>query len=190
MVNLKNLFNEGRVKAIAIIFISVYCVVMSFFTVCSLINILNADEKATTTVIKICFFDLTVSKEIRLVLLAAVMGILGSLIYSMTSFISFVGNNKFTSPWTLWYIFRPFIGIPLAIMVYLALRGGVLNWDAGNIDNINENGIAAICGLVGMFSKEAIAKLREVFVTLFTVQKDDLGGKLKDEDDKENKKKK
>ncbi len=172
MKNFKTFFNESRVKAIAIILISLYLIALSIFSICSLVGIFETDSESTTTVIRICFFDLTVNKEIRLILIAAAMGLLGSLIYCITSFTSYIGNNRFITRWTLWYLLRPIIGIPLAIILYLALRGGVLNWGS-DVNAINEYGIAAICGLVGMFSRQTIDKLREVFENLFSLNNED-----------------
>lgn len=180
MKNLKTFLNEDRVKIIAITLISLYLIALSIFSICSLIGIFETDSQSATADIRICFFNLTVSKEIRLILIAAVMGLLGSLIYCITSFASYIGNNRFVARWTLWYLFRPIIGIPLAIILYLALRGGVLNWGS-DVGSINEYGIAAICGLVGMFSRQTIDKLREVFENLFSLDNnDERGDKLKD----------
>ena len=181
MTSLKAFFNEERVKVISIVIISLYLLALSLFSICSLIRILNTEITDPGTKIKICFLNIIVSKEMRLILLAAIMGVLGSLIYCMTSIIAYVGNKKFTSRWTLWYILRPFIGIPLAIIVYLALRGGVLNWNSST-DAVNEYGVAAICGLVGLFSKQTIGKLREVFEALFpTTKPEELKDKLEEE---------
>ena len=46
------------------------------------------------------------------------------------------------------------------------IRGGFLTTNVGATD-INPYGIAALAGLVGMFSKQATDKLSEVFTTLF-----------------------
>ena len=180
MAGEKEKLSKNYVKVIAIICISLYLVALSFFTICSLIRILNTTVTDPVTKIKICFFNVAVSKEMRLILLTAVMGVLGSLIYCMTSIAAYVGNKTFESRWTLWYMLRPFIGIPLAIIVYLALRGGVLNWNS-TPDSVNEYGIAAICGLVGLFSKQTIAKLKEIFEAIFPPTKpEELKDKLEE----------
>jgi hypothetical protein len=71
------------------------------------------------------------------------------------------------------------VGIALALLFYLVLRGGLIvpslpSGEAGtgtpSIDAthlLNPYGIAAVSALAGMFSKQAIDKLREVFDTLF-----------------------
>jgi hypothetical protein len=113
----------------------------------------------------------------RLILLVIVAGALGSYIHSATSYSDYRGNRQFGPSWLLWYLLRPLIGICLALIVYFAMRGGllsmVMNGDtASDPKNINAFGVAAISGLTGMFSKQAADKLAEVFTTLFKSQGD------------------
>lgn len=54
----------------------------------------------------------------------------------------------------------------LALVFYFVIRGGFLS-TTGGAQDINPYGIAALAGLVGMFSKQATDKLSEVFGTLF-----------------------
>lgn len=113
-------------------------------------------------------FALTLSHsvEVRLLLIALLAGALGSFIHAGTSFASYVGNRKFNGSWTWWYLLRPLIGMSLALIFYFVVRGGFISPQAGGKD-MNPFGIAAMAGLVGMFSKQAIDKLDEVFTTLF-----------------------
>jgi len=68
-------------------------------------------------------------------------------------------------------VMRPLVGASLALLVYLAFRGGLLvlstSTDALKAENINVFGVGAIGGLVGMFSKEATDKLKEVAEAIF-----------------------
>jgi hypothetical protein len=107
-----------------------------------------------------------VSNDVRLILLVMVAGGLGSFIHTATSFGDFVGNQTLSRSWIWWYLLRPFIGMILAVVFYLVIRGGFLSagTEAGSV---NPFGIAALAGLVGMFSKQASDKLNEVFNTLF-----------------------
>jgi hypothetical protein len=108
---------------------------------------------------------LQLSLDVRLVLVVMIAGGLGSFIHTATSFSDYVGNGTLSSSWLWWYIFRPFVGMMLAVVFYLAVRGGFLTGpEAGKI---NPFGIAALAGLVGMFSKQATDKLDEIFNTLF-----------------------
>lgn len=117
--------------------------------------------------------------DVRLILMVMMAGGLGSFIHAATSFSDYVGNEKLTTNWLWWYVHRPFIGMMLAVVFYLAIRGGFLT-GGGDAGSINPFGVAALAGLVGMFSKQATDKLSEVFDTLFKTsagdskRKDDL----------------
>lgn len=121
----------------------------------------------------------TISLDVRIILMVMMAGGLGSFIHAATSFGDYVGNEKLTTNWSWWYVLRPFIGMILAIIFYLVIRGGFLSagTEAGKI---NPFGIAALAALVGIFSKQAIDKLDEVFNTLFRTASDGGDAKRKD----------
>ncbi len=106
-------------------------------------------------------------KEGRILLLVALTGALGSCIHGATSFIYFCGKGRLHRSWGWWYIFRPFIGASLATIVYAALRGSILTARISP-EEMNIFGIVAIAGLSGMFSKQAVEKLRQIFDVLLT----------------------
>lgn len=104
--------------------------------------------------------------EVRLLLIVLLAGALGSYVHATTSFVDYVGNRKLTSSWVWWYLLRPFVGMALALVFYFVVRGGFISPGASGED-MNPFGIAALAGLVGMFSKQATDKLNEVFSTFF-----------------------
>jgi hypothetical protein len=110
------------------------------------------------------------SYDERLILIVMVVGALGSYIHAATSFADYIGNRTFITSWIWWYILRPFIGMALALIFYFVLRGGLLSAGA-EAGDISTFGIAAVAGLVGMFSKQATDKLNELFDTLFMTEK-------------------
>jgi IPT/TIG domain len=119
-----------------------------------------------------------VSLDVQLILLVMTAGGLGSFIHTATSFGDYVGNETLARSWMWWYILRPFIGMTLATVFYLVVRGGFLTTGTGGI---NPFGIAALAGLVGMFSKQAADKLNEVFNTLFRTAPGEGDSKRKDD---------
>jgi hypothetical protein len=130
----------------------------------------------------ICFWFgklcVATSLEERLILLVLVAGALGSYIHSATSYADYRGNQQFYPSWMLWYLLRPLVGVCLAMVVYFAVRGGLLllivnGSEATEARDINPFGVAAVAGLTGMFSKQAADKLAEVFTTLFRSQGDE-----------------
>jgi hypothetical protein len=114
-------------------------------------------------------FHFTLSLERRFILIVVLAGALGSYIHAATSFVDYLGNRKFVKSWTWWYLLRPFIGIALALLIYFAVRGGLISASTG-AKELSPYGVAAIAGMAGLFSKQATDKLREVFETLFKAE--------------------
>ena len=114
-----------------------------------------------------------IGDEARLILLVLLAGALGSYIHAATSFVTFAGNRSLKSSWVWWYVLRPFIGSTLALIFYFIIRGGFLSVGS-EVNNISVFGMTGLAGLVGMFSKNAIDKLKEVFETLFKGEGDEV----------------
>jgi hypothetical protein len=109
--------------------------------------------------------------EIRLLLIVALAGALGAYVHAAQSFVTFVGNRRIVTSWIWWYLLRPFIGMALAEVFYLVVRGGFFASTA-QTQAVNVFGVAALAGMAGMFSKEATDKLHEAFKTLFQLKKE------------------
>ena len=110
--------------------------------------------------------------ETRLILLVLLAGAIGSYVHAASSLVDYLGNRTLVNSWVWWYLLRPFIGMMLALIFYFGFRGGFITGGVntgseGAANFINPFGIAAMAGLVGMFSKVATDKLSEVFLTLF-----------------------
>jgi hypothetical protein len=75
-----------------------------------------------------------------------------------------------------WYFARPLLGLLTGLIFYFVLKGGMLAVGASDgaqpLGGISELGLAALGALVGLFSKNALEKLREVFNTAFPTQRD------------------
>jgi hypothetical protein len=108
----------------------------------------------------------TLGDDGRLILIVLCAGALGSYVHAATSFASYVGNRRLVLSWAWWYALRPFIGMTLALIFYFVVRGGLLSTGA-EAGNMSVFGVAAVAGLVGMFSKQGTDKLRELFDNLF-----------------------
>lgn len=109
-----------------------------------------------------------VDKSTGLLLLALLMGAIGGYVHAATSFVSYIGNRQFKASWGWWYALRALIGAALALLTYVALRGGFLTGNTtATTANIDAYGVATVSGLVGLFSKQATDKLEEIFNTAF-----------------------
>jgi hypothetical protein len=121
--------------------------------------------------------NLPVTPDSRLILLVLAVGALGGCLHAATSFVAFAGNEKLHASWVWYYLLRAPISGVLALIAYFGVRGGFFS--PGTNGTVNVFGIAALAGLVGMFSKQATEKLDEVFSTLFrTATPPALGGQL------------
>lgn len=111
--------------------------------------------------------DWTLSADAALLFAVVLVSALGSFVHAATSFIDYVGNRQLRLSWIWWYILRALVGSSLALLFYFAIRGGFFT--GTSTEDINPYGIAAVAGLVGLFSKQATDKLRELFDTAFRV---------------------
>jgi hypothetical protein len=112
------------------------------------------------------------STESTLILLVILAGALGAHVHAATSFAKYVGTRRFARSWYWWYLGRLPIGSGLALIVYFALRGGLIGGDASS-KAVNPYGVAALAALAGLFSRQAVDKLGEVFDTFFRTRPED-----------------
>ena len=108
----------------------------------------------------------TESQVLRMVFL---MGAMGGAIHWMSSLVNFIGNGNLLRRWIPYYVLAPFQGAALAMLVYLLLRVGVLAppQNGGPAQSLNLLGLYAFAGLTGLFAKQAIEMLRDVFAVIF-----------------------
>ena len=116
--------------------------------------------------VRIFFWTVGLSAEVRLIWLVVIASSLGSYIHTVTSFTLYAGTRCLRPDWLAWYLLRPAISAALALVFYFALRAGLFSGATAD-QTINPFGIAAISGMVGMFSKQATEKLGKIFDTIF-----------------------
>lgn len=103
-----------------------------------------------------CMYD-----EDRLLIIVLLAGALGSLIHGLRSFVFYVGSRRAVWSWSAYYIALPFIGAGLAFIFYLVIRGGFFSTGA-TVENTSPVGFAAVAALIGMFTEQAVQKLRKI----------------------------
>lgn len=100
-----------------------------------------------------------------------ICGALGSYVHVATSFASFAGNRSLRPSWVWWFVLRPAIGAALALMIYFIMRSGfLLDGPLGEV--VSPFGIAAVSAITGVFSKQAIDKLKNISDTAFNSSQD------------------
>jgi hypothetical protein len=104
------------------------------------------------------------------IVMVILLGALGGLIHLSSSLTMFVGNRDLKRSWTIYYVLAPVQGAALAPLLYLLLKSAVLSpqfSEGGGTQSLNLTAIYAFAGLTGLFAKQAIEKLADVFATLF-----------------------
>ncbi len=117
-----------------------------------------------------CLADDAGCKEVKNLVVTMLAGGIGSTITTISGFLKHASDaNDFKLSYVPWYVGRPLTGVLLATVFYFLLQGGLLATVGSSVppSALNTYGLAGIAALVGMFSKNAVAKLSEVFDTLF-----------------------
>jgi hypothetical protein len=102
----------------------------------------------------------------NVVWLMMLAGALGAILHGLRSFYWYVGNRQLVWSWIPMYFFLPIIGAATSTVFYLIIRGGLL---PGATESDNVYGLMAIGTLVGLFSQQALEKLKSVSEVIFTV---------------------
>jgi len=111
-------------------------------------------------------FGFSLPDEARIFVVVVASGAVGGAIHSLRSLMWYVGNRNLVWSWLLMYCLLPVIGALLATIFYVVLRGGLLTVQTSST-NLNVYGFAAVGALVGLFSEQAAAKLKDVFSAMF-----------------------
>lgn len=109
--------------------------------------------------------------ESRLIIIVLIAGAIGSSIQAAKSFAKYAGTKAYKHSWNWWYFLRFPVGMGLALLVYLVIRGGLF---AGSFADgqtatqvANPFGFAGLAALSGMFARRASDKLEEIFAGIF-----------------------
>ena len=160
--------------------IFVYNVVLSVLALCLLATIWpssganqSASQSLPAETFRMFMLSATISGEVIVILIVMLMGALGALVYTSTALVGHVAHDgkaadpdKWKDSYTLWYLVHPLLGASVAVIFYMVLRGALVNLSVGT-GGLNLYGVAAISGMVGLCSKEATQKLKDLFKTLF-----------------------
>ena len=116
---------------------------------------------ATSSPATFLAWTFSVPDESRLFLIVALAGALGSMVHSLRSLYWYIGNKELVLRWVTMYILLPFVGATLALVFYFVIRGGFFSPQT-TVQQTSPFGFAALSGLVGLFSEQAVLKLKAV----------------------------
>jgi hypothetical protein len=92
-------------------------------------------------------------------------GALGAILHGLRSFAWYVGNRELVWSWIPTYLGLPFVGGATSTVFYLIIRGGLMT---GAPENDDVFGLMAIGTLTGLFSQQALEKLKKISEGIFT----------------------
>jgi hypothetical protein len=123
--------------------------------------------EAMPSQIKIFKWEFPIWDEVRLLLIVILGGALGSLVHALRSVYWYIGHRALRYSWLATYFLLPFGGSALAVIFYVVVRGGFFSPQA-NIQQTSPFGFAALAAMVGLFSEQAVLKLKEVAETILS----------------------
>lgn len=110
----------------------------------------------------------TLSADSFLLLIVLFSGVLGAVIRGMFSFTKHLGIGDFSFKWTWFYLLLPFTGAALSMILYLVVRGGFYTSAYGEGLMLNLFSFAALGALTGLFTENAMEKLRQTAEVLLS----------------------
>jgi hypothetical protein len=109
----------------------------------------------------------TVSRETLFFLVVALGGALGGLIHTIRSMSWYVGNRNLRWSWLLFNLMLPVVGALVGIVFYVVLRAGLFS-PSTSTASVSPYGFTAVAILAGLFSEQALEKLRQLASDLFS----------------------
>jgi hypothetical protein len=113
------------------------------------------------------WWDFEMWDEQRLLLLVILGGALGTLVHCLRSVYWYIGNRNLVKSWMAMYFMMPVAGAALGLVFYLVVRGGFFS-PQSSFQQTSPFGFAAFAALIGMFSSQAVLKLKEVAEVLLS----------------------
>ena len=109
------------------------------------------------------------SRDLSIMVVIRAFGSLGACIQGVSSVAVFVGVMNFKRRWMLFYFSRPFVGAGVALGMHLVMKAGLTApvKEAATQQDITLALPSAVAMLVGLFSGEALEKLRSIASALF-----------------------
>ena len=109
----------------------------------------------------------TVSRETLFFLVVALGGALGGLMHTIRSMSWYVGNRNLRWSWMLFNLMLPVVGALAGIVFYVVLRAGLFS-PSTSTASVSPYGFTAVAILAGLFSEQAMEKLKQLASDLFS----------------------
>jgi len=112
------------------------------------------------------WWDGRVERETLFFAVVALGGMLGGLVHTFRSLSWYVGNRNLLWSWVPFNLMLPVVGALGGTIFYVVLRAGLFS-PSGSADEASPFGFTAVAMLVGLFSEEAMEKLRQIAANVF-----------------------
>ena len=110
-----------------------------------------------------------VSREKLFFIVVALGGALGGFIHTLRSLSWYIGNRQLRWSWLPFNLMLPVVGALGGTVFYVVLRAGLFS-SSSNVDAASPFGFTAVALLAGLFSEQAMEKLRLLASELFAQQ--------------------
>ena len=107
----------------------------------------------------------TATKPMIFIIVTLAGGALGGTLHAIASLTTHVADGDFDQRWTMWYLTNPVVGAALAAAFLFVLQAGLGGQAAPTAGGLY--GIAAAATLSGLFSRQALRKLKDIFDVAF-----------------------
>jgi hypothetical protein len=107
-----------------------------------------------------------VSREKLFFVVVALGGALGGFIHTLRSLAWYIGNRQLRWSWLPFNLLLPVVGALAGTVFYVVLRAGLFS-SSSNVDAASPFGFTAVALLAGLFSEQAMEKLRLLASELF-----------------------
>jgi hypothetical protein len=110
----------------------------------------------------------TISRDTLFFLIVALGGAIGGLTHTIRSVSWYVGNRQLRWSWLLFNLMLPVVGALAGTVFYVVLRAGLFSSTAAGA--VSPFGFTTVAVLAGLFSEQAMEKLRQIATQLFSEQ--------------------
>jgi hypothetical protein len=114
-------------------------------------------------------WQVDVTREELFFIVVALGGALGGFIHTLRSLSWYIGNRQLRWSWLPFNLMLPVIGALGGTVFYVVLRAGLFS-SSSNVDAASPFGFTAVALLAGLFSEQAMEKLRLLASELFAQQ--------------------
>lgn len=107
----------------------------------------------------------------RVILVCAFAGALGAVTHMAKSFSFFAGLGELDGRFFYWYLLRPVVGTSLAVILFFVVKAGLFSSEV-QPEDINLFGLTALSSIAGIYSQQALGKLKKVANVLLDEDED------------------